>query len=263
MNKKGKIYVLKDPRTNEVRYVGQTKQSLKNRLVTHIYDSINYRFNAPKCNWIRKLLSLSLFPIQELLEEVEFKDLDKREIYWIQYYRNLLGDKILNLTDGGNNICLSIKEYQRIKQIKPVYIINRFTLERLEFNSTKAVAEFLKCNRQSIPKAIHIKGECKGYYVSYTPFDETWLPPISKKMYPVMLTNTKGKNFIFQSKNHAIRFTQGTYSQHKNGAISALNNHTLYRGYYWKYIKAPLAEEAVKKLGELLETPNKDNQQPS
>ena len=90
MKKEGKIYVLKDPITNEVRYIGQTKHSLKSRMNTHIYDSIKYRYNAPKCNWVRKLLNNNLFPIIEVIEEVENDKLDEREIYWISYYRNIL-----------------------------------------------------------------------------------------------------------------------------------------------------------------------------
>ena len=263
MKKEGKIYVLKDPITNEVRYIGQTKHSLKSRMNTHIYDSIKYRYNAPKCNWVRKLLNNNLFPIIEVIEEVENDKLDEREIYWISYYRNILGKKILNLTDGGNNICVTIKIYQKKKQNKKIYVINRFTLEQKIFYSTQEVATYLKCKRSNIPKAIHIKGECKEHFISYKRFPKKWKPPINKSFLSVELTDTSGNIFVFKSRSHAIRFTNGTHSQHKNGAISALNNNHLYRGYYWKYIKAPLVNKTVKKSGEFRETPAVDNPEPS
>lgn len=56
-----KIYSLNDPLTNEIRYIGYTKGSLKKRLKEHIYDS--NRNKSHKCNWIRKLRSVGLNPV--------------------------------------------------------------------------------------------------------------------------------------------------------------------------------------------------------
>lgn len=266
METKGKIYVLKDPISNEVRYVGQTKQKLKYRLKGHIWDAVKCNSNIPKSNWIRKLLKQDLLPIQELLEEVEISNLNEREKYWVSYYNNVLNKKLLNLTEGGNDVCTNIKIYHRRTIDRKIYCINRFTLERKEFISTKEAGSYLNTKSNNIVKAIHIKGECKEHFLSYESFPDNWNPPFNKSFIPVKLINENDNEFTFKSINHAIRFTNGTYNQHKNGARSALDNNLFYRGYYWKYIRVTRTDNSVvKKSDELLETPFeiKDNQQPS
>jgi group I intron endonuclease len=89
-----KIYGLLDPRTNEVRYVGKTIQTLEARLRKHISDkpkSNTYRFN-----WINQLKELNLKPTILILELCDEKDWVEREKYWISYFENLT-----NLTTGG------------------------------------------------------------------------------------------------------------------------------------------------------------------
>ena len=66
-NQKIKIYTLKDPLTNEIRYIGKTKYSLVDRLCKHL---ITYEKNH-RANWIRKLSKQNLKPIIELLEEMD------------------------------------------------------------------------------------------------------------------------------------------------------------------------------------------------
>ena len=63
-----KIYVLIDPETNEIRYVGKTIQSLKVRLTNHLYSVSKH--NPYKFNWIQQLKSKKLIPI---IMEIEIK----------------------------------------------------------------------------------------------------------------------------------------------------------------------------------------------
>ena len=49
-----KIYVLKDPRNNSVRYVGATISTLKKRLTGHIWDA-RHLSGTRKINWINQL----------------------------------------------------------------------------------------------------------------------------------------------------------------------------------------------------------------
>lgn len=68
MNKITSIYILIDPFTQAIRYVGVTNQGLDERLAEHIY----YARKGDKCHrscWIRKLLSDNLKPIIQLVEE--------------------------------------------------------------------------------------------------------------------------------------------------------------------------------------------------
>lgn len=93
------IYILKDPKTQEIRYVGQTSRGLQVRLKEHI--SHGTRENNHRANWLRSLISENLQPLIESVEELPSKEnLDSREIFWIRHYRDL-GCKLTNSTDGG------------------------------------------------------------------------------------------------------------------------------------------------------------------
>lgn len=91
------IYILIDPRTNEVRYVGVTVGSLATRLNVHLQEARNPAKASHKINWIRSLLKKDLRP---LIEELEVTPDRSREIHWIAFYRSR-GVRLTNMTDGG------------------------------------------------------------------------------------------------------------------------------------------------------------------
>ena len=119
MNKsKGIIYKLICPISNEVRYIGQTIQSLNRRLYNHIYrvnDKTEKKVSLThKESWIRKLIienKVDDLKI-ELIEEVCVDLLDEREKYWISHYGKLV--KLTNSTDGGQ-CCRVISDETRRK----------------------------------------------------------------------------------------------------------------------------------------------------
>lgn len=80
---KTSIYVLKDPITNEIRYVGCTK-NVEQRYKAHTNKARDY--NTPKREWLESLRIQGLKPILEVVEVVENNYLE-REKYYIQYYR--------------------------------------------------------------------------------------------------------------------------------------------------------------------------------
>lgn len=87
------IYALRDPRNNEVRYVGQTKYE-KKRYKQHIqgFDEDN----IPKQRWIDELKELGLLPIYEVQESgVAWSSRFEREAYWINHYLDL-GHRLTN-----------------------------------------------------------------------------------------------------------------------------------------------------------------------
>lgn len=95
------IYCLKDPETNEIRYVGKTVGSLANRLRGHISVARTRAKRGHSVNWIVHLLERGLHPIIELIEIVQpGNDWAERERYWIGYGR-ASGWRLTNLTDGG------------------------------------------------------------------------------------------------------------------------------------------------------------------
>jgi hypothetical protein len=77
------IYGLYDPRTWELKYVGQTKK-IKHRLWNHGSSSrTGIDGNKGKDDWFTELSTLGLSPIISPLEYVEECDANSKEIFWI------------------------------------------------------------------------------------------------------------------------------------------------------------------------------------
>lgn len=92
------IYVLKHPITNEIRYVGKTKSTLKRRLSQHLTNVKHEKSNHRKY-WIESLLKENLVPKIELIETCQKNNWKEREIYWINFYKKTTN--LINGTDGG------------------------------------------------------------------------------------------------------------------------------------------------------------------
>jgi hypothetical protein len=91
------IYVLRDPRTNEVRYVGKTVKSLRARLSGHLYCAKTK--NTYRDRWVMSLLDAGIVPAIEAIE-LAGENWADRESYWIAHFRQL-GARLANHTDGG------------------------------------------------------------------------------------------------------------------------------------------------------------------
>lgn len=82
------IYALIDPRTDEVKYIGQTK-NLNARLVDHVCMAnkhLEKKDMTPKACWLAELLKLSKQPKIEILETTTIALSNLAERHWIQYY---------------------------------------------------------------------------------------------------------------------------------------------------------------------------------
>lgn len=97
------IYGLVDPRTNEIRYVGKTTQTLNKRLSQHLCS--NKKHNPHKFNWINQLKTLNLKPTIILIESCNDKNWVEREKHYILTIENLT-----NITQGGENGLFFSKE---------------------------------------------------------------------------------------------------------------------------------------------------------
>ncbi len=71
MNKKVNIYVLIDPITCKVRYIGITTQAILRRYHKHIEESLYSKKVTHKLNWIRSLTSKGRLPIVKKLTETD------------------------------------------------------------------------------------------------------------------------------------------------------------------------------------------------
>lgn len=99
-NTRTSIYVLKDPTTLKIRYVGKTVSKLLTRLGQHISDARNNKINNHRVNWLRKLCNEGKLPIIEEIDYCTWEESKNLETYYIAYYKSL-GCDLINETDGG------------------------------------------------------------------------------------------------------------------------------------------------------------------
>ncbi len=96
------IYVLIDPRSGLVRYVGRSV-SPHLRISGHIADAKNMRDVANKGKWLRSLLKAGKRPIVAIVDTVPESLRDEHEIWWVAAYRRQ-GVRLVNSCDGGGGI---------------------------------------------------------------------------------------------------------------------------------------------------------------
>lgn len=100
MRKYTYIYVLKDPISNEVRYVGKS-----NKPTERFYNHMNRHKdkNTHKRNWIEKLRKNGLKPKYEVIDKVLIEEWQEKEKYYIEKYIKD-GCNLLNCTNGGDGL---------------------------------------------------------------------------------------------------------------------------------------------------------------
>jgi len=100
------IYILIDPRTDEIRYVGKTEQTLSARLNAHMQD----KGKCHRVNWLNELKALGLKPRVVTLVTIDLFDdqgdkiWQSEERYWIKRLKSM-GARLTNNTIGGDGVC--------------------------------------------------------------------------------------------------------------------------------------------------------------
>lgn len=134
------IYGLINPITNELRYVGKTKQTLQARLNGHMKDSKRRTFSMP--NWIKGLSKLNKKPEIVELECVGASEWVEAEMFWIAYAK-YLGAKLLNHSLGGDG-SVGFKLTDETK--------NKIRLANLGKTLSEETKEKLRSFGKSVPK---------------------------------------------------------------------------------------------------------------
>lgn len=137
------IYTLADPRTNEVKYVGKTIYSLKDRLYGHLRIR---KITSRRQNWIISLKNKGLSPVIELIDIVSDDVWEEEEIFYISYFR-FLGFVLFNVTEGGDGT----KGFKWSEECRRKFIKQRTGVPRKE-ETKRRIRETLKGRKR--PKEV-------------------------------------------------------------------------------------------------------------
>lgn len=109
------IYILIDPRNNQVRYVGQSNNP-KLRLNKHIQYSKCIKRPNRNTSWIKSLLNENLKPIMEVIDTVPFNEWEFWERHYISLYKTW-GFKLNNHTNGGGQVGYNYNQTSEIRAL--------------------------------------------------------------------------------------------------------------------------------------------------
>lgn len=157
------IYILKDPLTNEVRYVGKTNNP-ENRLKRHMSNYQLVESWTSKNKWLIYLKKQNLVPIMEVIDTGTKENINLLEIKWIAHYTSI-GCKLTNGTIGGDGYDwtgrkLTKEHIEKMKMNHPMRkSIVQFDLDNniiKKFDSSRDAEKFNSLRRNHIIKC------CKG-----------------------------------------------------------------------------------------------------
>jgi hypothetical protein len=143
------IYFLLDPNTNQIKYIGRTKNTLKARLRGHLAKATSNKFKTKKDNWILKLRQQNLKPLIQQYSQIEgWTESYIFEQQLIKHYLEI-GYDLVNLHDRGEGGILRIFSKEQRQKIsntvkirhKEGYFDNRFlklTVYDLEGNKIRS-----------------------------------------------------------------------------------------------------------------------------
>lgn len=129
MIKKVKIYAIICPITKDVKYIGKTFGTLKDRLSKHFYS---VKDNSKKKRWIIENIKNNIYPEIILIDEVDSTLSNITEQKWILHYGI---DNLLNENKGGGGC--SITGYDDV--------LNKYKLFLAENYSKNTVSNYVSC----------------------------------------------------------------------------------------------------------------------
>lgn len=138
------IYVLRCPFTWTPRYIGLTRQP-RTRLRNHLAcKSTNLHLR----NWLKGLKANSVEPFMDILYKAsEEHEADWAERYFIKIHKEVWGNKILNLTEGGEkNYKVSDETKRKLSEIGKLRDLSHLRTEDVHARRIEAVRQATKNN---------------------------------------------------------------------------------------------------------------------
>jgi hypothetical protein len=127
------IYVLIDPFTDAIRYVGAANDP-RYRLRQHKIPSYIKKSKTPKSKWIKELKENGGTPVMEVIDIVGLNEWEFWEAHYISLFKSW-GFNLLNLTQGGKGLT----GYKASEETKCKMRVPKHTTE-----TRKAISEKMK-----------------------------------------------------------------------------------------------------------------------
>lgn len=222
------IYKLIDPTTNEIRYIGFTFNTLKQRLRSHCSE----KSKSHKSNWIQKLIADDTKPIIESIEEniLTYEECCEKEIFYIERYKSE-GHRLTNMASGGNkNKKMSEETRKKMSQAQ----IERYKNYKLAIpeNIKKILSNLSKKRFENPAERERLRISNKKYEDSKTP---------EQKLNDILIQNPKkvyqyDKNMNFIAEYPSIKNVERVTGLHSTN-ISKCCKHkvVLVGGYVWRF----------------------------
>lgn len=189
------IYGLYDPRTNELRYIGKSKNP-KQRLFGHLNSVKNGEISL-KTTWLKELIENGYVPLVKILEKTNENDWEEAEKRWIEKCRSE-GLNLLNVADGGSNPPDWLGRKQSTSHVR----------KRVENRQAKGNYAHSEETRKKISE--HRKGkatgESNGFYGKQHP----------KEIMDRIIRANKGKVGSFKGKQHTDGTKEKIREKNKN-----------------------------------------------
>jgi hypothetical protein len=142
------IYVLIDPRTNMVRYVGKAN-NVTQRYQAHLNRARKHQTH--KKNWVEQLKKEGLKPIIKIIDIVPINEWIFWETYWISQMKTW-GFDLINYTNGGDGCTFGNQtSFKKGDGGKKVVGYDSNYKKIYEFNCCEDATNFLKTHRSCIP----------------------------------------------------------------------------------------------------------------
>ena len=160
------IYGLYSTEDGIIRYIGQTKSSLKQRKNEHKCDALTRNLKSHKCNWIRRVYKNGFEVEIKLIEETNEQNWAVREIFWINEYSKTT--KLVNQLSGGNcgGIGGKLKNYLEYEEAKE-FVKNNLSNAKSGKEYRKEYEEKRDIVENYVPKNPHhvygLRGSWKGW----------------------------------------------------------------------------------------------------
>jgi hypothetical protein len=225
------IYGLKDPRNQEIKYIGSSYSPSK-RLQEHIYDT--KREKTKKSNWIKKLLLLDLKPEIEILKNSNDEEYLYWESFFIKYFKSE-GFVLLNYDDNGvGNLGVKTKkDIINLRNNNTIKII-QYDLNGLKINdfiSTREAERITGINHGNISKCCNGIFKHSGGFIFKKENDKSTIniitnPNGAKRKVLELYEDGTIKN-EFDSISQASKETKsdaGAISRVCNGKLNKTNN---------------------------------------